>query len=150
VIGGSLYWYYRYYQNANIDKLSNFCTLRHGSVTNPFAPGAGAPPPELAGRDDLIEAVRVALARVRLGRPTKSILMVGLRGVGKTVLLDQMRDNAELEGIHTLRIEAPEDRSLPAILAPQLRQALLRLSRNAKAKELAQRSLRALAGFAKD
>lgn len=118
-------------------------------VTNPFAPGAGAPPPELAGRDDLLETVRVALARVRLGRPTKSILMVGLRGVGKTVLLDQMRDNAEEAGIHTLRIEAPENRSLPAILAPQLRQSLLRLSRNAKAKDLAQRSLRALAGFAK-
>jgi hypothetical protein len=118
-------------------------------ITNPFAPGAGTPPPELAGRDDLLETVRVALARVRLGRPTKSILMVGLRGVGKTVLLDRMRDDAEEAGIHTLRIEAPEDRSLPAILAPQLRQSLLRLSRNAKAKELAQRSLRALAGFAK-
>ncbi len=75
--------------------------------------------------------------------------MVGLRGVGKTVLLDRMRDDAEAAGIHTLRIEAPEDRSLPAILAPQLRLALLRLSRNAKAKALAQRALRALAGFAK-
>lgn len=118
-------------------------------VTNPFAPGAGTPPPELTGRDDLLETVRVALARVRLGRPSKSILMVGLRGVGKTVLLDRMRDEAEAEGINTLRIEAPENRSLPAILAPQLRLALLRLSRNAQAKELAQRSLRALAGFAK-
>ena len=56
--------------------------------------------------------------------------MVGLRGVGKTVLLDRMRDDAEASGIHTVRVEAPESRSLPAILAPQLRQALLRLSRN--------------------
>jgi hypothetical protein len=118
-------------------------------VANPFAPGAGTPPPELAGRDDLIKTVRIALERVRLGRPAKSILMVGLRGVGKTVLLDRMRDEAERGGIQTLRIEAPENRSLPAILAPQLRQALLRLSRNAKAKELAHRALRALAGFAK-
>lgn len=118
-------------------------------VTNPFAPGAGTPPPELTGRDDLLETVRVALARVRLGRPSKSILMVGLRGVGKTVLLDRMRDDAEAEGINTLRMEAPENRSLPALLAPQLRLALLRLSRHAKAKDLAQRSLRALAGFAK-
>ena len=75
--------------------------------------------------------------------------MVGLRGVGKTVLLDRMRDDAEATGLHTLRVEAPESRSLPAILAPQLRQALLRLSRNELAKELAQRALRGLAGFAK-
>jgi predicted transcriptional regulator len=75
--------------------------------------------------------------------------MVGLRGVGKTVLLDRMRDEAEQAGIQTLRVEAPEDRSLPAILAPQLRQALLRLSRNEQAKDLAQRALRALAGFAR-
>jgi hypothetical protein len=118
-------------------------------VSNPFAPGAGTPPPELAGRDELRETVRIALERTRLGRPTKSILMVGLRGVGKTVLLDRMRDDAEATGIHTLRVEAPESRSLPAILAPQLRQALLRLSRNEQAKDLAQRALRGLAGFAK-
>jgi len=74
--------------------------------------------------------------------------MVGLRGVGKTVLLDHMRDKAESAGIQTLRIEAPENRSLPAILAPQLRQSLLRLSRNARAKDLAERALRALSGFA--
>jgi len=75
--------------------------------------------------------------------------MVGLRGVGKTVLLDRLRDDAEAAGIQTLRVEAPESRSLPAILAPQLRQALLRLSRNELAKDFAQRALRGLAGFAK-
>ena len=75
--------------------------------------------------------------------------MVGLRGVGKTVLLDSMREAAEGSGIQTVRMEAPENRSLPALLAPELRGALLRLSRNQQAKELAQRGLRALAGFAK-
>ena len=118
-------------------------------VTNPFAPGAGTPPPELAGRGKLRETVRVAIERVRRGLPTKSLLMVGLRGVGKTVLLDRMRDDAEATGVLTLRIEAPEHRSLPALLAPQLRQALLRLSRNEQAKDLAQRALRGLAGFVK-
>jgi hypothetical protein len=118
-------------------------------VTNPFAPGAGNPPPELAGRDALLDAVQVAVKRAKLGRPAKSMLMVGLRGVGKTVLLDRMRDNAEAEGVHTLRIEAPENRSLPAMLAPQLRQALLRLSRTKQAKDLAQRALRGLVGFAR-
>ena len=118
-------------------------------IKNPYAPGAGTPPPELAGRDELRDTVRIALARVRAGRPAKSILMVGLRGVGKTVLLDRLRDDAEAVGIQTLRVEAPESRSLPAILAPQLRQALLRLSRNQQAKDFAQRALRGLAGFAK-
>jgi len=117
-------------------------------VTNPFAPGAGTPPPEFAGRDALRESVRIALERVRRGKPAKSVLMVGLRGVGKTVLLDRMRMDAEASGIETLRIEAPEQRSLPAILAPELRQALLRLSRHEKAKKLAKRALQALAGFA--
>jgi hypothetical protein len=117
-------------------------------VKNPFAPGAGTPPPELAGRDALREAVRIAIARVHRGLPAQSILMIGLRGVGKTVLLDRMRDDAEAAGIHTVRIEAPENRSLPAMLAPQLRLALLRLSRNEHAKDLARRALRGLAGFA--
>jgi hypothetical protein len=118
-------------------------------IVNPYAPGAGTPPPELAGRDELLEQVRVAIERVRRGMPSKSILMVGLRGVGKTVLLDRMRDDAEAAGIHTVRVEAPEGRSLPALLAPELRVALLRLSRIEQAKELGERALRALAGFAK-
>jgi AAA ATPase domain len=118
-------------------------------VTNPFSPGAGTQPPELAGRDELRETVRIAIERLRRGRPNKSLILVGLRGVGKTVLLDRLRDDAETNGIHTIRIEAPEGRSLPALIAPQLRQALLRLSRVDKARDLAQRALRALTGFAK-
>lgn len=117
-------------------------------VRNPFSPGAGTPPPELAGRDELRESLRIALERARIGRPAKSAVLVGLRGVGKTVLLDRVREDAEAIGIHTIRIEAPEDRSLPALLAPQLRQALLRLSQIATAKDYAVRGLRALAGFA--
>lgn len=118
-------------------------------VTNPYTPGAGAPPPKLAGRDDLLRLVSIATQRVRAGRQAKSVLMIGLRGVGKTVLLDRMRDDAEVAGLRTLRIEAPEGRSLPAILAPQLRQVLLRLSRSEKARDLGRRALSALAGFAK-
>lgn len=119
------------------------------AIRNPFAPGAGARPPELAGRDELREAVRIAIERTRIGKPARSVLMVGLRGVGKTVLLDRMRDDAEGAGVHSIRIEAPEDRSLPAMLAPQLRVALLRISKLAQAKDLAVRGLRALSGFAK-
>jgi hypothetical protein len=75
--------------------------------------------------------------------------MVGLRGVGKTVLLDSIRTAAEYSGVHTVRIEAPEGRSLPSMLAPELRRAMLRLSVSDQAKDLAQRALRAIAGFAK-
>ena len=119
------------------------------AIRNPYAPGAGSPPPELAGRDEVREIVRIALERTKISRPSKSVLMVGLRGVGKTVLLDRMREDAENEGAYTLRIEAPEGRSLPAILAPKLRLVLLQLSNKESAKDKAQRALRGLAGFAK-
>ncbi len=118
-------------------------------ITNPYCPGAGSPPPELAGRDKVREQVRVAVERIRRGNPAKSCLMVGLRGVGKTVLLEKMRQDAEGARVLTLRAEAPESRSLPAILAPQLRIALLKLSRIESAKALAEKGLRALAGFAR-
>lgn len=118
-------------------------------ITNPYNPGAGTPPPELAGRDELREKVRICIERLRIGNSAKSLILVGLRGVGKTVLLDRMRSDAEGTGIQTLRIEAPENKSLPAMLAPELRKALLRISTIASAKEVSQRALRALAGFAK-
>lgn len=118
-------------------------------IENPFSPGAGTPPPELAGRDEIRHAAEVATARVNIGNPAKGILMVGLRGVGKTVLLNAIRRKAESNGLVSVYMEAPEERSLPALLAPELRIALLKLSRNETAKKLAQRALRGLAGFAK-
>jgi len=118
-------------------------------INNPFTPGAGAPPPELSGRDETRERIRVAIERSRIGRAAKSLLMVGLRGVGKTVLLDRVLKDAAATGIRTLRIEAPEKRSLPALLAPELRLVLLQLSRDHKLKDVAGRALRALAGFAR-
>ncbi len=117
-------------------------------IRNPYSPGAGSPPPELAGRDEVLDIVRVATERIRLCRSSQSVMMVGLRGVGKTVLLEKMRATAEASGIITPRIEAPETRSLPALIAPQLRQALLKLSLSKRAAEKARRALRALTGFA--
>ena len=116
-------------------------------IRNPYSPGAGTPPPELAGRDELRDAAYISLERTRIGRPSKSLLMVGLRGVGKTVLLNRIREDAEQRGVLALRIEAPEGRSLPSILAPELRIALIKLSRREAARDLAQRALRGLAGF---
>jgi AAA ATPase domain len=114
---------------------------------NPYAPGAGAPPPELAGRDSLIERAAIALDRIRLGRHDKSMILVGLRGVGKTVLLNRVQLDAEERGIHGLRLEAPEDRSLPGLLAPAMRAALLKLDRTRAASAVWKKAMRALAGF---
>jgi hypothetical protein len=115
--------------------------------SNPYAPGAGSPPPDLAGRDDLLERVAIALDRIRQGLAAKSVLLVGLRGVGKTVLLNRIRNDADARGFVTIFIEAPEKRSLPAILAGPLRAALLKLDRLAAGGDLAKRGLRALGGF---
>lgn len=118
-------------------------------VRNPFAPGAGTRPPELAGRDDLVERAEIALDRIALGRPARSFILYGLRGVGKTVLLGRIRGDAEARGLQAVRIEAPEDRSLPAILAAPLRAMLLKLDRMESAKSGARRALAALASFAR-
>jgi len=115
---------------------------------NPFAPGAGIPRPELAGRHDLIERGAVALDRIRARAAARSLIFYGLRGVGKTVLLNRIRTDAEGRGILAARVEAPEERSLPALFAPSLRALLTRLSRGAAAKAAARRALRALSGFA--
>lgn len=116
-------------------------------ISNPFTPGAGTPPPELAGRQWLLDQAMIALERIRRGRASKSFLMVGLRGVGKTVLLNRIQLLASQKGMHTVRIEAPEGRSLPGMLMPELRRSLLELSGNERARALARRALAALAGF---
>lgn len=114
---------------------------------NPYAPGAGAPPPELAGRDAIIERAAVALDRIRVGRHAKSLILVGLRGVGKTVLLNRIQLDAEDRDIHGVRLEAPEDRSLPGILAPALRASLLKMDRTRAVTDTGRKAMRALAGF---
>ena len=115
---------------------------------NPYAPGAGTPPPELAGRDDLIERSAIALDRIRNGRVSRSFILYGLRGVGKTVLLNRIQRDAEGRGFATAKMETPEDRSLPALLVPNLRALLLRLNRGEAVKAKVHHALRALAGFA--
>ena len=116
---------------------------------NPYAPGAGTPPPELAGRDELIERAAVALDRIRAGKSARSFILYGLRGVGKTVLLNRIRLDAEARGIASVKVEAPEERSLPALLIPALRATLLRLSRGEVLKDSLLKGMRALASFTK-
>ncbi len=117
------------------------------SVRNPFAPGAGTPPPELAGRADVIEAGVTALRRIAAGKPAQSLILVGLRGVGKTVLLNRLMEEAEAAGFKAALIEAHEGKSLPELMAPTLRSFLYSLSLVEGAKDLARRGLRGLKGF---
>src|SRR5215213_7451758 len=98
-------------------------------VRNPFSPGAGSPPPELVGRDSVLEQTRILLARIQQRRPEKSFLLTGLRGVGKTVLLNEMERMAEAVGYRTLLIEAHEEKRLAALLVPPLRRLLFDLDR---------------------
>ncbi len=99
-------------------------------ILNPFSPGAGSRPPELAGRDGMLEAGRIALKRIAASRHAKSQMLLGLRGVGKTVLLNRLAEAAEAEGYHVISIEATEGNRLADLLAPLLRGVLFKLSEN--------------------
>jgi AAA ATPase domain len=114
---------------------------------NPFSPGAGSPPPELAGREQVIEDVSIALHRIRNNLSAKSVLMVGLRGVGKTVLLNRLKNDAEAEGLICVQFESPEGQNLPAMIAPNLRAALLKLDRVAGTTDLVAKAARVLGSF---
>ncbi len=117
-------------------------------VRNPFAPGAGAEPPELAGRESIIAAAKVALQRVIQGRHDKSQILLGLRGTGKTVLLNKIEELAGSYGHVVSFIEAPESESLAQLLYPKIHQALRELSMVESAKTAAHKAMRALRGFA--
>jgi len=116
-------------------------------IKNPFSPGAGSPPPELVGREEIIEKSRILLGRVRQGRSEKSLMLVGLRGVGKTVLLNEIERLTRAEGYHTITIEAHEDKSLAALLTPHLRRLLFDLDRMAGLSEKVRRGLGVLKSF---
>ena len=117
--------------------------------TNPFAPGAGTRPPELAGRESILTNAEVALARLRKGLPARGQLLLGLRGVGKTVLLNRIAAMADELAYRTVVLEAPEERDLADMIVPPLRKELFQLSRLEKAKDVARRALGVLRGFAR-
>ena len=115
--------------------------------SNPFSPGAGTPPPELAGRAFILEKADLLLARVFAGRAEKSFLMVGLRGVGKTVLLNTLKQRAESQGYKTILVECHEGKSLAALIAPGLRQLLFSLDRMENISQKTRRGLAVLKSF---
>lgn len=116
---------------------------------NPFVPGAGLQPPELAGRDRLLTDASIDMDRVLAGRPAKGLILLGLRGVGKTVLLNRLRAQADDKGFRTVRIEAPEGSSLPELLAPELRRTIYALDLRQAANLRLRRAASVLTNFAK-
>lgn len=116
-------------------------------VRNPFSPGAGTPPPELAGRRDILEKVEVLFERLRLNRSEKSLLLIGLRGVGKTVLLNEIDRIAQETGCKSILLEAHEKKNLAALLIPSLRQLLFQFDRMENLSEKVKRGLRVLKSF---
>ncbi|ROM80263.1 AAA family ATPase [Pseudomonas brassicacearum] len=115
---------------------------------NPFAPGAGSRPPELAGRDLILEAARIACGRAVNGRSARSIMLLGLRGTGKTVLLNEIGKIAKEEGLFVSKVEAPERESLARLLYPEMRKVMRALSSVEVAKQIANRGLKGLRSFA--
>jgi len=114
---------------------------------NPFAPGAGLQPPELAGRDKLLEEATIDMERVLLKRPTKGMMLLGLRGVGKTVLLNRLLVLANQKDFQTAKIEAPEGGHLPELLAPELRRILYSLDLRAAAGQKMRSAVTVLRNF---
>jgi hypothetical protein len=116
-------------------------------IKNPFSPGAGSPPPELVGRDPDLEQARVLLGRIMKKRSEKSMLLTGLRGVGKTVLLKEVELLAKNQGYRTIFMEAHENKSLGALIIPYLRTLLFDLNRCAGASNKVKRGLAVLRSF---
>jgi len=116
-------------------------------IKNPFSPGAGSPPPELVGRDPVLEQARILLGRVKLKKPEKSMLLTGLRGVGKTVLLNEIERLAKNEDYQTIAIEAHEGKPLGRLLVPYLKALLFKLDRMAGAGDKVKRGLAVLRSF---
>jgi hypothetical protein len=116
-------------------------------IRNPFSPGAGSPPPELVGRQLILDKAHIMLERLKVGRSEKSFLLVGLRGVGKTVLLNEIHLLAARSGYKSILLEAHERKSLAALLLPSLRELLFQLDRTEQLSEKVKRSFRVLKSF---
>ena len=114
---------------------------------NPYVPGAGTPPPELAGRDSLLADARTSIKRNHSMGSTRSFIFVGLRGVGKTVLLNKIQEIAEKENALTDYIEVSSNESLSQSIIPILRTFLLKLDQNGGVNRYVKTGLKVLRSF---
>ena len=116
-------------------------------IKNPFSPGAGSPPPQLVGRDPILEQMRILLERIKNKRSEKSMLLTGLCGVGKTVLLVEAERLAKKIGYQTIFVEAHESKKLGPLIVPYLRRLLFDLDRIAGLSEKVKRGMAVLRSF---
>ncbi len=116
-------------------------------ITNPFSPGAGSPPPELAGRKIILDKAKIVLSRLKNQKSEKSFILVGLRGVGKTVLLNEIHNHAQKENFKSILLEAHEGKNLTSLLIPPLRQILFSLDQMENLNQKVKRGLRVLKSF---
>jgi hypothetical protein len=114
---------------------------------NPYAPGAGIQPPALVGRDQLLADALIDIDRVLAGRPVRGMMLLGLRGVGKTVLLNRLKLIADNKKLLTAKIEAPEGGKLPELIVPDLRRMLFALDLMANAGDKVRKGMAALRNF---
>ena len=114
---------------------------------NPFTPSAGSQPPELSGRNAVLEEGDVAVSRTLNGRSTQGLILVGLRGVGKTVCLNRLWNIADQQGAKALLLEANENRSFVSVLLPELRRALISLDLATSAGDKVKRGMRVFRSF---
>ena len=116
-------------------------------IRNPFVPGAGISPRELVGREGLLDLARIAFERAKAGRHGRSFIAVGVRGVGKTVLLHQAKDIATTAGFRSVLIELQDHKPLGALLVPSFRRLLSDYDRFGGVNTAVKQGLRALKGF---
>lgn len=117
-------------------------------LKNPFSPGAGTPPPELAGRQEILDKAKLAFARIKARKPEKSFFLVGLRGVGKTVLLHEVEEIAKSDGYKTVMIEARENKDLAHLLIPHIRKLIFSLDVGQMLSDKVKRAYRVFKSFA--
>lgn len=127
---------------AHIAKLGHM-----NPVSNPYSPGAGTPPPALVGRDTELREFRISLQRMSLGRSARSSMLTGLRGVGKTVLLNEFGEIAQGHNWIHHHIEATEDLKFPDAVSALARKAILQISLVQRLEERAKRALGILKSF---
>ena len=116
-------------------------------VRNPYSPGAGTRPPALVGREREIEAMDISLQRLLLGRDGRSQMLTGLRGVGKTVLLNEFEQLADARGYFHEHIEVSDDGDLTSRLAAAFRRVLLSMDAKRRIGERIRRALGILKAF---
>ncbi len=116
-------------------------------IINPFSPGAGTPPPELVGRERILKDADILLGRIKLQRSVQSLILTGLRGVGKTVLLNEIKRRAYACGVLPIAVEATEEKTLGELLIAPLKKVLFEFNRLQGTKDKVKRGLVALRNF---